>query len=245
MKNKIQLSLVMPVYNDSFGIAATLRNWKMVLQDLAAEIIVIDDGSTDGTAEVLDKLAASGDFANLNMIHKKNAGHGPAIRKGYLLARGEWIFQADSDNEVSPDYFQLLWKGREKADLVLGRRIHRREIWLRRLVTFSEPLVAWPWARRFIPDINVPFRLIKKEVLSRLLEYIPDDAFAPNVLMTILAARRGYAIKSVSVPHRGDLTGGKSLAGRKLWRAISRVGADILALDCRNRGRKTVLRSED
>lgn len=224
---ELELSLVLPVYNDVQGIESTLRAWLKALGKIEAEIIVVDDGSTDGTGGGLDRLAADRSSGNLRVIHQENAGHGPAVRKGYESARGEWVFQADSDNEVSPDFFQRLWEKRGTADLILGRRLDREESRLRRLITFIIPLITWPWSRRIVPDLNVPFRLIRREMLNKLLKYIPENAFAPNLLISLLTARSGLKIRSIPVPHHGDGEGGKTLAGRKLWKALRSAWADL------------------
>jgi glycosyltransferase involved in cell wall biosynthesis len=229
-----EISLVVPVYNGGAAIVPTLRRWGEVLAGLAAEIIVIDDGSADGTGRLLDEFQSSGALAGLSVIHQRNAGHGPAVRRGYALARGRWVFQADSDNEVDPEFFRRLWDQRAGFDLVLARRRNRREAWVRRLVTASVPFLVLPWSRRRLPDLNVPFRLIRGETLRRLLGSIPGNAFAPNVLMSILACRTGCAVLSVPVPHRPGPGGGRSLGGRKLLRALRRAAADLARISRRS-----------
>lgn len=222
-----ELSLVIPVYNGASGIAETLRRWDEVLGDISREVIVLDDGSADGTGKILDELAASGSVRGLRVVHKPNSGHGPTIRRGYEMARGEWVFQADSDNEVAPAYFPRLWEARENVDLVLGRRMGRNENWVRRLATGLIPLVTLPWSRRILRDINVPFRLYRREKLAEAILGISPDAFAPNALLSIRFARRGCRIVSVGVPHSRDEERGKSLAGGRFFRALRRAGKDL------------------
>ncbi|HOO77068.1 MAG TPA: glycosyltransferase family 2 protein [bacterium] len=223
----LELSLVIPVYNGEAGIEATLRQWGEVLSGLRREIIVLDDGSTDGTGEVLDRLAASGALPGLSVVHKPNSGHGPTIYRGYATARGDWVFQADSDNEVDPAYFPRLWGIRERADLVLGRRRSRQENWVRRAATGLIPFATWPWSRRLLRDINVPFRLYRRDKLVTGLKKVRPDAFAPNALLSIVFARGGERIVSVPVPHRHDGASGKSLAGARFFRALRRAWKDL------------------
>jgi len=231
MTRSIELSVVIPVYNGLTVIESTVRRWTQVLAGFTAEIIVIDDGSIDGTREILDSLVQEGIFSGLRVIHQANAGHGPAVVRGYREARGAWIFQADSDNEVEPGYFVRLWERREPADLVLGRRTNRRENWLRRMSTGLIPLAMLPWSHHILHDINVPFRLIRNEVLEALLQRMPQNPFAPNALLSILAVRLGYRVVSTRVPHHHDENSGRSLAGGKFFRALAQASRDLAALN--------------
>lgn len=104
------LAVVMPVYNEQDCIAGVLNAWHDVLRtlDIQFVIIVVNDGSQDGTADVLGEFDGR---QGIHVIHQANSGHGPAILVGYREAANvaDWVFQCDSDNEMSPDAFPSLW----------------------------------------------------------------------------------------------------------------------------------------
>src|SRR3989338_8550426 len=93
-----ELSIVMPCYNESAGIEPVLMEWLLFLRGLklsSFEIVVINDGSTDGTGRILDKLRR--ESRELRVFHQLNVGHGRAVRRGYETARGRYVAQVDSN----------------------------------------------------------------------------------------------------------------------------------------------------
>lgn len=234
-KEMPEVSLVMPVYNGSRTISQTLQLWDQALDGFSREIIVVNDGSRDDTADILDRLVDS--VPGLRVIHQENSGHGPAVYRGYREAAGDWVFQADSDNEVMPSFFRRLWKEKDEADLVLGWRRQRRENLVRKSATALIPWAVFPLAGKRLHDINVPFRLIRRSALSDLLAVIPPDAFAPNAIMTVLASRWGLRLRSIGVPHHSDDSSGRSLAGKKFFLALGAAWRDLRRTMERSRGR--------
>jgi glycosyltransferase involved in cell wall biosynthesis len=215
----LELSLVIPVFNGASSIAATVEAWRSSTAAIGSEIIVVDDGSTDGTEAILDRLAASGELAGvLRVVHQKNAGHGCAVRKGYEQARGEWVFQADSDNEIEPRFFSSLWERRVGGDLVLAERMGRSAGRLRALVTSSEALLMGALGGIPLRDPNVPFRLVRREKIREFCAAARPDEFAPNLLMSLFALRRKWKVAVVKLPHNRSRPTAHSLRGRKLFR---------------------------
>lgn len=76
-----------------------------MLSGMNHEIIVINEESRDETGLILDGLARTREYNRLRVVYQANAGHGPAVRKGYEMACGEWVFQADSDNKIESKFF--------------------------------------------------------------------------------------------------------------------------------------------
>jgi len=213
----LELSLVMPVYNGAPSIAATVETWRAATAAIAREMIVVDDGSTDGTGEILDRIAASGELADvLQVVHQENAGHGRAVRRGYEAARGEWVFQADSDNEIEPRLFSALWERRGEGDLVLAERTGRSAGKLRAFVTSGEALLMRCLGGLPLRDPNVPFRLIRREKLREFCAAVSPDEFAPNLLMSLFALRRGWRVAVAPLPHNRSRPTTHSLRGGKL-----------------------------
>lgn len=216
--------LVMPVYNEQESITGVVEQWLDVLRREAPnhQLIVFNDGSTDTTAERLEPFAAD---PRIEIVHQANSGHGATILEGYrrAAARGRWVFQADSDNEIEPTHFARLWARRDDLDLVLGVRRHRRQRFDRWLVSGASRWAVRLFFGRGIRDVNTPFRLIRADVLARVLPLIPPDTFAPNILLAGLCARRGDRVLNIDVPYRGRRAGCTSMGGRRLWLSAGRA----------------------
>src|ERR1700754_1180295 len=107
------LAVVIPVYNEEASLAALIKDWKLIFSATGApfRIILIDDGSKDNSLTLL-KAMQSAD-PTLQVHTQPNAGHGPAILKGYWLALdAEWVFQIDSDHQLDTAAFAHLWANR-------------------------------------------------------------------------------------------------------------------------------------
>jgi dolichol-phosphate mannosyltransferase len=224
------LSLVMPVYNEEACIASVVKSWCAAFEALGIDfsMIVLNDGSKDGTAQAL--RAFEGD-SRVVVVQKPNSGHGPTILQGYKLAaeRAEWVFQTDSDGEMEPEHFSRLWNEREKYDFLLGTRDQRVSPLPRRIITQVSRLTVWLMFGRGITDVNSPYRLIRAEYLKKILEGIAPDTFAPNVVISGLAARRKLRIFEYPVPHLHRRTGTVSIVKWKLWKSAMRSFFQTLA----------------
>ena len=233
-----QLSVVMPVYNEGAVIAEVVTAWIQELERLGIdyEFRAYDDGSADETGRILERLAA--EQHGMVVTRKANSGHGPTILRGYREAFGEWIFQVDSDDEMGPEHFGQLWAQRDDYDLLVGRRQHRDSPLARRLITAGSRATVWALFGRAVTDVNAPYRLIHRSALARLLSRIPDDTFAPNVIISGLAAREGLRVREVWVPHRGRRTGTVSIVKWRLWRAAACAFAQTLGIAIRARSRQ-------
>jgi len=215
-----EVSLVIPAWNEAATIAATVERWHRLFTalHLAHEIVLVDDGSTDGTARVTERLA-NHPGGERRVVSQDNRGHGAAVRRGYVEARGVWVMQIDADDEVGPEPFARLWSQRGQADLVLGCRIDRRQAIVRRAISRGARLVVRLLSGVTIDDVNAPYRLVRREVLTRMLEAIPDGTATPNVAMTWLASRWGLRVRQVPVPVVRIRPSG-SLGGWRLLRTV-------------------------
>jgi dolichol-phosphate mannosyltransferase len=218
-----ELSIVMPVYNEGAVIAEVVTSWLQELDRLGVdyEFLAYDDGSRDETGRILERLAD--DQPGLVVTRKANSGHGPTILRGYREARGEWVFQVDSDDEMGPEHFEGLWARRDDFDLLVGRRQHRDSPLARRLVTAVSRATVWTLFGHAVTDVNTPYRLMRRSSLESILAVIPAETFAPNVIISGLAARRGLRVREVWVPHRGRRTGTVSIVKWRLWKAAARA----------------------
>ncbi|MEK6276023.1 MAG: glycosyltransferase family 2 protein [Actinomycetota bacterium] len=197
-----RLSIVMPAWNEEAMIASLLDTLEHELGGRfeSAEIVVVDDASTDRTAEVLAELARSS--GRLRVLRgERNLGHGPSVLRGLRAATGEWIFQLDSDGQFVIAEFWDLWARHEEADLVLGVRVDRKDPRHRLLLSRVVAAVVSLLAGRRLRDPNVPFRLFRRALLDDIESLLAEDALAPSILMTLAAAVRGWQIVEVPVSH--------------------------------------------
>ena len=179
------LAVVIPVYNEAENLAALLRDWQPVFSATGVPytIFLIDDGSSDGSLSLLRKFQ-TGD-THLSVHTQSNAGHGPAILKGYGLARdAEWVFQIDSDHQLDPAAFRVLWEQRGEYDLLLAQRKEKRSTVGRRCLShISAGLVRLLYGSG-VRDANCPYRLMRGASLQQALKKVPPGSFAPNILIT-------------------------------------------------------------
>lgn len=210
----------MPVYNEGEVIAQVVRSWVDALSalDISFRVLVLNDGSKDDTAE---KLQAFADDARVEVINKANSGHGPTITVGYRRACeiARWVFQVDSDDEMSPDYFAKLWNKRDKYDAIFGIRQNREQNFGRSFISAASRLTVRFFFRRGVRDVNVPYRLMRADLLQQVVNAIPDDIFAPNVIISGAFARGGARLTNIPVPHEGRKTGAVSIVKWKLWKS--------------------------
>ena len=196
-----ELAVVMPAYNEEEELRRVLPQWLEVLENLRVDYVlhVYDDGSTDGTLQVLQSAAASRPRLAVHTV--PHGGHGPAILRAYRdNAQIPWIFQADSDGEIPPRYFPQLWDHRHRADFVVGRRLHRREPLPRRTVSrLAFLLTRALFGPGTIQDVNIPFRLLRTAAFRAAFALIPEGTFAPNVLLSGYAAHRRLRIVQVDI----------------------------------------------
>jgi glycosyltransferase involved in cell wall biosynthesis len=222
--------VVMPVYNEAGCIREVCEEWLAVIEAHGnAALLLVDDGSNDGTAGILDRLAQ--EHSAMNVIHQPNAGHGSAILRGYraALATGcDWVFQVDSDGQFEAADFARLWSCAGRSAFVLGARTHRQDQRYRVVLSRIHGGLLRFLFGTDLADPNIPFRLMRSSLLARLLEYVPETAFAPNVFLAILASRDGQDPCNVPVHHRARRTGSASIRLTLIARIMLRCLMELL-----------------
>jgi glycosyltransferase involved in cell wall biosynthesis len=211
-----RLSVVVPVYNERPVIESLLADAEALIAALPdAEIVVVDDASTDGTAEALEHWQR--DNPHIRVIRQsRNRGHGPAVIAAISASTGDWIFQIDSDGQFDLEQFWDLWKQRDGADLVLGIRADRRDPRYRIVLSRGVAAVVSLLAGRRIRDPNVPFRLYRRSLWEELQPLVPDDALIPSIFVSLGAAVHRHRLVEVPVTHRARPHGRSTLQSGKL-----------------------------
>jgi glycosyltransferase involved in cell wall biosynthesis len=215
----LALSVVVPVHDEERTIAALVEDLERDVVPVVggAEVIVVDDASTDATPAILAELRERRPWLRVERL-EPNVGHGRAVRHGLELARGEWVFGLDSDGQFVVSEFARLWDRREEADLVLGIRERRHDprhrLVLSRLVATVSSLLAG----RRIRDANTPFRLLRRRAWDDLRPTLDPAALAPNVLVTVGAGLRGWRVAEIPVTHLAREGGTSTLRSLRLLR---------------------------
>ena len=193
----MKLSIIMPVYNEKDTIAEILHQVRAV--DLPKEIIVVDDGSTDGTRELLRE--EEGKEETVVVYHGKNQGKGAAIRTALGRATGEVVIFQDADLEYDPgDYGELLQPILEgKSRVVYGVRTLREQDTLRRWGNQFLTLVTNLLYGVGIQDMETCYKMVSKEVIDQFS--IKSNRFDIEPEITAKILKRGYRIFEVLISY--------------------------------------------
>jgi len=201
----VALSVVVPAFNEESTVGGVLRAHVDVGRRIAREIevIVCDDGSTDGTPAAIAGVAA--DVPEIRILHNgANAGIPATMKRLYAEARGEWIYFTPADGQVPVTALETMWNAREGQALVVGQRVPRKDPRARVII-----------AELYSSGLRTIFRLPVKDIDSVKL-YRGDDLravkirsrsnfFEAEILITL--CRRHRPIREVIVEHRPRIAG--------------------------------------
>jgi glycosyltransferase involved in cell wall biosynthesis len=224
------ISAVLPAYNEESALEATVGGLRSVLAGLGRrfEIIIVDDGSADGTGVLADRLAR-GDPAVRVIHHPRNRGYGAALRSGFAAARLEWVFLMDSDGQFDPSELPAFVDASAAADFVVGYRAARADPAHRRI--FAR---AWAWLMRALlgvraRDVDCAFKLMRRSFLATM----PLDAGGAFLSAEMLAraGRLGARIAERPVRHlprrAGRQTGGSLKVLARAFYELARLGLRV------------------
>jgi glycosyltransferase involved in cell wall biosynthesis len=216
-----ELALVMPIYNEASNIASVVREWFDSVENIESDFVLfaINDGSRDETASVLKQLAV--EFGpRLRLVNKSNSGHGRSCREGYelaLAAGARWIFQIDSDGQCDPKFFKEFYAARSTYDCIFGYRRTRDDGLFRLMIARCYRLLLWIMTGAFMPDANVPYRLIRANRLRSALERIPAEIDLQNIALSISLKREpDLRWKDVPIHFRARRGGENSINCQKI-----------------------------
>ena len=218
----MKLSVIIPVYNEAATVGEIVR--RVCQTHLVDEIILVDDGSTDGTREALTGLASPGDSTLKILLHDRNRGKGAAIRSGLGLAQGDVVLIQDADLEYDPqDYPALLKPFNEGAPVVYGSRFLHEEGETMALSRLANRWLTWVTNLLFgahLTDMETGYKLFRREVIQSLDLRAKRFEFEPEVTAKLL--KRGVRIREVPIHFRArSYAEGKKIrprdAGIALW----------------------------
>jgi glycosyltransferase involved in cell wall biosynthesis len=224
MREEEGISAILPAFNEEGALAGTVAALRTVLRGLGRpfEIIVVDDGSRDGTGDLADRLARE-DAALRVVHHPRNLGYGAALKSGFAAARLDWLFLMDADGQFDPAELPTFVSAAGGADFVVGYRPSRAD-------PAHRTLYAKVWARLMsillgvgVRDVDCAFKLMRRSYLDGM----PLEAGGAFLSAEMLAKARRMGARFVELPVRhlprraGTSTGGSL---RVLLRAFAEMG---------------------
>ncbi len=199
----VQVSVIAPAYNEAENLPVLVSEIEQALSPLAVpfEIIIVDDGSTDGTAEVLDEVAGSKPF--VRPFHfERNSGQTAAIDAGIRRAHGAKIVLIDADGQNDPAEIPKLLAELERFDAAAGWRADRKDPWTKKLTSaFANAVRKWATGDR-IHDTGCSLKAFRSEVLRKIKLFNGMHRF-----LTTLVKMEGGSVVEVKVSHRPRLHG--------------------------------------
>jgi dolichyl-phosphate beta-glucosyltransferase len=203
----VQISVVVPAFNEAANIETTIGRLRDYLdgEQLSWELIVVDDGSTDGTAALVRAVAARDPRIRITVGSRK--GKGAAVRSGLLNAQGAWRFMADADLSMPPDnigrFFAALRESPE-TDILIGSREAAGaqrigEPWRRHAAGRLFNYLTQALGVRGIRDTQCGFKMLSADAVRALCPQTTIDGFAFDFELLFLARRFGFAVREVGI----------------------------------------------
>jgi len=222
MDGRPRLSLVLPAFNEEAGIRRAVAEADDALGDLADdyEILVVDDGSRDATAAVVEELTAKWPHVRL-LRHPTNRGYGAALRTGFEAARFDLVAFTDADCQFHLDDLSRLLPLTEAHPLVAGYREDRQDSWRRRALSRGYNLLVRALVGTRVRDCDCALKVFRRDALARLLPV--SDGFFVNTEMLTRARQLGYDVAEVGVRHRPRLSGRSTVSLREVPRVLGEL----------------------
>ena len=219
------LSCVFPAYNEAENIGPLLEEAAAALPGLAVayEVVVVDDGSTDDTADIVRRYAAIHPQVRL-VSHPQNLGYGHAVRTGLSSSRGDAVLFIDGDRQFRVADAHLLLEAFDGADLVAGRRIKRADPWHRLMIARVYKVVLNTFFGLHVSDPDCAFKLFSRDVIERLVPQLESRAAFVSPELLIRAKLAGYRLVEVPVPHHPRTAGRpKGAPPKVIFRTIGEI----------------------
>lgn len=220
------LSVFLPAHNEEGNIERVVKGFLAEAPKIADafEVIVVNDGSRDRTGAIADQLAAADPRVKV-VHHEVNRGYGGAVISGIRAATMPWVLLSDGDGQFDPADMQLLAACTPEYDVVVGRRAHRADPFVRKLNGKAWTILVRLMFGLRVTDMDCGFKLFRREFLEDL-DLHAHGAMITTELMARLAGR-GARITEVNVKHLPRLAGEQSGASMQV---IARAFKELFLL---------------
>lgn len=201
------ISVVLPAWNEEHNIATAIQQAVTAMEGIGAdyEIIVVDDGSRDGTARVVGELQASQPQVRL-VRHEVNRGYGQALRSGYAAAQKDLVLIHHADSQFDLAEIKRFLPLLAQADIVCGYRAQRADPFIRKVNALGWNMVVRLLFGYLARDIDCGFKLFRREILEHVHLTATRGAMIDTELLASARAR-GYRIAELPVTHLPRLGG--------------------------------------
>jgi glycosyltransferase involved in cell wall biosynthesis len=205
------ISVVLPAYNEAKNIEPVVAEATQALEPLVDdfEIVVVNDGSKDGTGAVTRELMAS--HPHLRLVeHEVNRGFGAAVFSGFTSATKEWIFYADADRQFVLDELSRFLPHTTDYDLIAGYRAPRRDPFLRVLYGKGWSFLCTLLFGYTVRDVDCGFKLLRREIIQQVGPQIRSRGATFSIDWLARAKRAGFRFAEVPVTHRPRVAGSQT-----------------------------------
>lgn len=238
------LTIVLPAYNEEESLPEALEQCGELIRhlpELQVEVVVVDDGSTDGTGPMLKESALTRPWLRI-ITHPANRGYGAALKTGFAAANGKLIFYTDSDNQFDILELREILPLIEGADLVAGFRVYRFDPLTRLVVSWVYNRLVRVLFRVPVRDVDCSFKLLRGERLDRLV-LMSDDFFIDTEIVA-RARKWNWRIKEVGVRHYPRRKGRTTVNAGDIPRTLRVIGRMWRAIHYPNREQHALLSSQ-
>lgn len=199
-----ELSVILPVFNEAESITSVLEELVGVLEQAFSgrwEILAVDDGSRDRTADLIHEVSTRTPQIRL-LQQEQNQGQSLALCAGFTAAKGEWIATLDADGQNDPADLPSMFEIRHEADAIFGYRADRKDTWSKRIASKLANGIRNLLLREKIKDSGCSLKLFKRSLTTAL---VPWDGM--HRFLGTLFFMQGATIKQIPVNHRARTAG--------------------------------------
>lgn len=217
-----QLSVILPAFNEEANVEPMVDSAVEVLTGLGYdfEVILVDDGSSDGTLESGRLLTARHPTVRL-LRHERNRGYGAAIRTGFQHASKDLVFYTDADRQFDLSELEYFLPLIEDHDLVIGFRVYRYDSVLRSILSWIYNRLVGVLFRVRVRDVDCAFKLLRREVLNKLV--LQSDDFFIDTEIVATARKWNFRIAQKGVRHYPRIAGETTVQPGDIGRTLRTV----------------------
>ena len=229
-QSRRSISVFFPCYNEKDNITRTTEQAVTVLEKLGCdfEVIIVNDGSSDGTAQIADELASKN--TNVKVIHHPtNLGYGAALQSGFRAATKELVFYPDGDGQFDINEMPPLLDLIEQCDVVSCYRLNRQDNFIRKINGRCWTKLGCMLFKMKIRDIDCAFKLYKTEIFDNIKMLSTGALIDTEILARVTA--KGYTIMQKGVHHyprtAGEQTGANPLVILRAFKELFKLYRQI------------------